>query len=408
VARRILGGAATGSPFTSRHYLEIAHLMTRIKTALALLLLGPALLAAAPAHAQSPQAPLIAPGRLALPITAFGAGAQITHLHIDRTASAIDYDSTLSTTSYPSHQGHRYTLFHGSGTLYEDAVLPATRLTGSATRRVGFMATAFPTTGAAQVVYARDTAVLSTTWTNCGRPDLVAVAGRYSTRSCQYHKSGNQASYILVTGIQGNVALAFYVSVPNDHAGSLLQVQNDASTVARKAFAAYAQLPVRRGPAPTGTSTPVVVASSDTHPYQATIVGASVSFERSRTEYDGSITYGYDIKWAGAAQVGDSPDFYLINANNADQAGAQEMSDEWEQHAQKGLLGGKPQTDTTTNGWVVREEAPDGGTCSVSTGRMVGTVALLTVVWASDCTTATSRTKAALTGVVAAVTASST
>src|SRR5947209_16899732 len=102
---------------------------------------------AAPAQAQTLAAHLIAPRRLALPVTAFGRGARITDVHIDRTASAIDHDATLDTTTDHANQGLRYTRFGGSGTLYEAIRLPATAGTGSTPRGVYVMATAFPTTG---------------------------------------------------------------------------------------------------------------------------------------------------------------------------------------------------------------------------------------------------------------------
>src|SRR5918912_729741 len=89
---------------------------------------------AAPAQAQTPTAPLIAPRRLALSLTGFGRGARITNVHIDRTASAIDRDATLDTTTDHANQGRRYTRFGGSGTLYEAIRLPATARTGSTPR----------------------------------------------------------------------------------------------------------------------------------------------------------------------------------------------------------------------------------------------------------------------------------
>jgi hypothetical protein len=113
---------------------------------------------AAPAQAQASAAPLITPRRLALSLTGFGRGARIDTLHIDRTASAIDRDATLDMDTDHANQGQRYTRFGGSGTLYEAIRLPATARTGSAPRWVYVMATAFPTTGAAQEVYKRDTA----------------------------------------------------------------------------------------------------------------------------------------------------------------------------------------------------------------------------------------------------------
>src|ERR671937_2282312 len=74
---------------------------------------------AAPAQARTSAAPLIAPRRLALSLKGFGRGARITDVHIDRTASAIDRDSTLDTVTDHANQGRRYTRFGGSGTLYE-------------------------------------------------------------------------------------------------------------------------------------------------------------------------------------------------------------------------------------------------------------------------------------------------
>jgi hypothetical protein len=393
-----------------RHTGKVASLRTpKTIFALAALALGLSTLSPVQAqtrmHTQSPQAPLIAPGRLALPVTAFGAGAQITNQHIDHTANAIDHDRTLFDGTNPSNQGRRYTRFGGSGTLYEEIRLPATALTGAAPRWVGFMATAFPTTGAAQVVYARDTTYLTTAWAYCSRPDLVAVPGRYSTRSCQYHGNADQVSYTVVTGIQGNVVLAFYTQVRNDRVGSLAQSQADASTVARRAFALYAQLPVHRGPVPAGTlsvSTPVVVSPS-AHRYQASIAGATVRFTHTTTYGDGSIDYDYDIQWDGHPQR--VPDYYTVNAHNPDAAAARDTSNGSLVVARLSWIGGTPQTETTTNGWVVTERAPDGSVCRIDTGEYVATVAFQTTVWASDCTTATARTKAALHGVSAAISA---
>src|SRR5437764_10287897 len=203
------------------------------------------------------------------------------------------------------------------------------------------MATAFPTTGAAQEVYKRDTAALGSIYDFCGRPALVGVRGRYSTRSCQIHRSGSLSTYVVVKGVQGNVVLAFYTSVGNDRASSLVQAQADASTLARKIFATYAHLPVHRGPAPAAallindvpatatpqptsaplpmpTSTPVPTQTVASVPvsttYQAAIPGASVVLGTSANETDGSTSYLYSVTWMDGGPT--TVSFYVLNVNN--------------------------------------------------------------------------------------------
>jgi hypothetical protein len=382
---------------------------------------------AAPAQAQTPAARLIAPRRLALPVTAFGPGARITGVHIDRTVSAIDRDATLDTTTDHAHQGPRYTRFGGSGTLYEAIRLPATARTGSTPRWVYVMATAFPTTGAAQAVYKRDTAALASIYDFCGRPALGGVRGRYSTRSCQIHRSGSLSTYVVVTGVQGNVVLAFYTSVGNDRAGSLVQAKADASTVARKAFAAYAHLPVHRGPAPAAallindvpatatpqptstplpvpTSTPTLVPTSTPVPtqtvasvpvsttYQATIPGASVVWVSSTNSMDGSTFYLYSVTWTDTTFVGST---YMLNVNNPTTSDATTASAGALSAAQASYIGGTQQTSTNGSYWVVQEVGVVQGAsaCRVTTGTAIGTTALAveSVAVGSDCGTATTR-----------------
>jgi hypothetical protein len=91
------------------------------------------------------------------------------------------------------------------------------------------MATAFPTTGAAQAAWRADTSFLGSYLEGCARRDLVAVPGRYSAYACRIG-TGHKQSYITVTAVRGNVEFAFYVIVYNDHPVSLPQIQADAST----------------------------------------------------------------------------------------------------------------------------------------------------------------------------------
>ena len=374
---------------------------------------------AAPAQAQTPAAHPIAPRRLALPVTAFGRGARITAVHVDRTASAIDRDSTLDTDTRHANQGRRYTRFGGLGTLYEAIRLPATARTGSTPRWVYVMATAFPTTGAAQEVYKRDTAALASIYEDCGRPALVGVRSRYSTRACQDHTRGHLSTYVGVTGVQGNVVLAFYTWVGNDRAESLVQAQADAATVARKLFAAYAHLPVHRGPAPAAalilsdvpatatpqpTSTPLPVPTSTPVPtqtvasvpvsttYQATIPGASVVWVSSINSTDGSTDYLYNVTWADNASVRST---YVLSVNNRSTSDATTVSADFLSAAQASYIGGTPQTSTNGSYWVVQEVGVVQGAsaCRVMTGTAIGTTALAvtSIAVGSDCGTATTR-----------------
>jgi hypothetical protein len=150
-----------------------------------------------PQRAPTPQT--IVPGRLALPASAFGRDAVIIGRRIDRTAHAIDDEDILGTNGIHDRYGSLYISLHGSGSLYEQVALPATALTGDKERDIFYVATAFPTTGAAQAAYRGDTSFLSTTWTTCLKPALVAVPGRYSTAACR-STEGRKQSFIMVTG----------------------------------------------------------------------------------------------------------------------------------------------------------------------------------------------------------------
>jgi hypothetical protein len=240
------------------------------------------------------------------------------------------------------------------------------------------------------------------------------VRGRYSTRSCQIHTSGQLSTHVEVTGVQGNVVLAFCTLIGNDRAGSLVQAEADASTVARKAFAAYAHLPVHRGLAPAGalilsdvpatatpqpTSTPLLVPTSTPVPtqtvasvpvsttYQATIPGASVVLGTSINETDGSTSYLYNVTWmdGGPATVS----FYALNVNNPTTSAATAESTSLLSTMQRSLNGGTPQTSTNGSYWVVQEVGT--AVCRVATGTAIGTTALAVTSVAADCGTATTR-----------------
>jgi plastocyanin len=224
---------------------------------------------------------------------------------------AINSEAILASTATEERQGSLYHSLGASGSLFERVILPGTAGTGGAPRFVHFMATAFPTTEAAQAAWRGDTSFLGSylAWIiherhrpqhaaversqevahighkqpdrffrleGCARRDLVTVQGRYSAYACQM-STGNKQSYIAVTAVRGNVEFAFYVIVYNDHPASLSQLQADASTLTRHAFAIYAHLPVRHGavrevapgqspvpPAPTATPRPTATPTPPT------------------------------------------------------------------------------------------------------------------------------------------------
>jgi hypothetical protein len=92
-----------------------------------------------PAHAQPAIAP-VDPHVLALDVSAFPAGAIITHVRVDRTAVAVAKENFFAN-SYSTTQGQLYQEWHFAGSLFESAQLPAFQ---GATRELWLLATIFP------------------------------------------------------------------------------------------------------------------------------------------------------------------------------------------------------------------------------------------------------------------------
>jgi hypothetical protein len=81
-----------------------------------------------------------------------------------------------------------------------------------------------------------------------------AVPGRYSTCAGTYHNNGTTTMHVGVTAVRGNVEFIFSMNTEGAGPATSATVVAAASTVARHAFAAYAHLPVVRGPIPAVTT----------------------------------------------------------------------------------------------------------------------------------------------------------
>ena len=102
------------------------------------------------AMALRPAAAAINPHVLALKVSAFPAGAFITHEHVDRTAKAVDAEGFVGS---PSTQGNFYQRLHFTGSLFQSARLPTFQ---GASRELWLLATVFPSANVAKQALAAD------------------------------------------------------------------------------------------------------------------------------------------------------------------------------------------------------------------------------------------------------------
>jgi hypothetical protein len=158
------------------------------------------------------------PHVLGLGVSAFPAGAFITHEHVDATAAAVDAEGFVGS---PTTQGNYYARLRFGGSLYESVRLPHFK---AVSRQVWLLATIFPTASAATQALDADA-----TFDQCDASPVIHTQAR--TVTCSYINKGGPESGMYALATIGNVEFIVLGFVHEASLAARVRAEKDATYV---------------------------------------------------------------------------------------------------------------------------------------------------------------------------------